>query len=1102
MPRLLLVDENASIQRSAEILLSGTDVELVTASSAEEALEKVASGTEFQVALIHAFLPGPMDGWQLLTHLRNHPATARMPIAMMAGVLKEVDPVQIAEAPIQGFLRKPIELGNLRDRLATLMATPVAEPPSPSPAPMEPVPKPPSAALGAPGGSPQGWRDEHSGSTQIEPDAAGYPPPPQPEGTAPGGRSAASAPLSDEPHRPAGPSLRSIPPDVVAARGGFETGPQALWVGTQKGLARWEKGAWSSVSLADSGLKDEQVYSLAETRAPDGSRILWVGTEAGLLQIHGREKRVFTLEDGLPSLFIYHLLETRDGDGGSSLWAATRGGGVARYKGGVWTGEGKIQGQPSPSVYHLKETRSKDGRRWLWGASFGNGILRRSLDREHAPWEVFDDQNLPQLPSNGILRMEEDRHGFLYAMTQRGVVRLRFEDPQDPARPTSLETFSTESGLPSPMCSFGASLRDSQGRIWVGTPHGAALLDPALETPVPPPTALVLERLLVSGRARQPLQAPSFPHRENSLTFEFAMPHLAKTGDAYFRTQMLGLEANPTDWTQATQREFAALAAGTYTFRVWGQDQLGREAPPLDFPFTIRPAPWKHPLALMVYLALVVLATLGAVQARHRALKRHNEELEAKVKERTLQLEERSRELAVSERRAQEASQAKSVFLSNMSHELRTPLNAILGFARLMRRGVGIQNQDRDHLDRIHRAGEHLLGLINDVLSISKIEAGKLVLNPVPFALRPFAQGIEEMMQVRAREKGLAFQVEIDPNLPEACLADEGKLRQVLINLLGNAIKFTVTGTVGLRFLAQEESVHFSVWDTGPGISPQELETLFQEFTQTETGRQSKEGTGLGLHISQAMVRLMGGELMVDSKLGTGTAFFFTLNLEPAQGQVRQAIKPRQILGLADGEPARKILVVDDQEDNRDLARELLEGWGFDVQVAEDGVSALEAWERWQPEAVFMDLRMPRLRGEAAATKLRELEGNQRRTAVFALSASVLGIDREQILAAGFDEFIQKPFHEHVLAEVLERYLGVRFKTEGLEAAQPEPPSNIDWQGFPEAWRPAFRQALLLGDLDEAQARLQELGEHPAVPYLELRIREFRTEEILQQMGE
>jgi CheY-like chemotaxis protein len=486
----------------------------------------------------------------------------------------------------------------------------------------------------------------------------------------------------------------------------------------------------------------------------------------------------------------------------------------------------------------------------------------------------------------------------------------------------------------------------------------------------------------------------------------------------------------------------------------------------------------------------------GIVHWRQRALRARNEELEAKVRERTLELE-------ASERRAQEATLAKSRFLASMSHELRTPLNAILGFAMLLRKKPERSQEDRDHLDRIHRAGEHLLGLINEVLSISKIEAGKLTLNMGPFALRGMVGSIAEMIGVRTHEKGLDLEVHVAPEVPDAVEGDEGKLRQVLINLLGNAVKFTSVGTISLSITQEDDRTRFEVRDTGAGISPQERDSLFGAFAQTEAGRRSREGTGLGLHISQAMVQLMGGEIRVESEQGKGSQFHFTLLLRHAETAGDRGLETREALGLAEGQVSLRVLVVDDRVDNRDLLRELLQGWGFQVKEAVDGQEGLELWEAWSPQVVWMDLRMPRLDGPEAVRRIRVLESElgRARTAIFALSASVLETDRSAVLAAGFDEFIFKPFQESQIAAAMEKHAGVRFlRAEASRSQESLPLQKEEISTLPEAWRKDFQNSLLLGDAEEALRLLETLEDATLAPRIASFVRAYRFDEILRTL--
>ena len=486
--------------------------------------------------------------------------------------------------------------------------------------------------------------------------------------------------------------------------------------------------------------------------------------------------------------------------------------------------------------------------------------------------------------------------------------------------------------------------------------------------------------------------------------------------------------------------------------------------------------------------------------------KRIEEELRASeeaLRETQLHLEQqvaqRSEQLLLAKEVAEEANRAKSVFLANMSHELRTPLNAILGFTQILRSTPGPRSEEHSYLDKIHRAGEHLLVLINDVLSIAKIESGKLTLVDSRFSLRGMFQGIREIVAVRADEKSLELELRIAEEVPGNVAADEGKLRQVLINLLSNAIKFTATGKVSLVVTQVQERTRFEVRDTGPGMTGEELGHLFTAFTQTDSGQKAKEGTGLGLHISQAMVHLMGGEITVDSEVGRGSCFRFELRLEPVQAIDPATSSGREILGIAEGQAPLRMLVVDDRTDNREVLRGILELWGFEVQEATDGLEALLAWEAWSPEIVWMDLRMPNMDGWAAvaAIRTRERERQRPRTLIFAISASVLEVDRAQVLADGFDEFIPKPFREEQIVQTLEQHAGLVFRRREAQEARTEALDPAWLQRLPGPWKADFQRAIRIGDNDEALRLLGLLGGDPGVRALEDMVRSYHNDELL-----
>jgi signal transduction histidine kinase/DNA-binding NarL/FixJ family response regulator len=424
------------------------------------------------------------------------------------------------------------------------------------------------------------------------------------------------------------------------------------------------------------------------------------------------------------------------------------------------------------------------------------------------------------------------------------------------------------------------------------------------------------------------------------------------------------------------------------------------------------------------------------------------------------------------------ANHAKSAFVANMSHELRSPLNAIIGFSRLVARAPELSSMIRADVGVIAKSGEHLYNLINQVLDLSKIEAGRMMINESDVDLFALAEELEDLFSLAARDKGLFLHVECAPDLPRTIHADAGKLRQVLINLLGNAFKFTQEGGVALRLGCAETAggvrLSCAVTDTGPGIAADELGRLGKAFVQAQAGRDAREGTGLGLAISSSFVQLMGGELTMTSVLGKGTTAIFHIPFKPAVATDLPAA-PAHPVRLAPGQPIRRVLAVDDLAEGRQLLTRLLTPLGFEVREAANGREALELWESWKPDLIFMDMRMPVMDGREATRRIRALARGAD-TAIIALTASSLESERQEILADGCDDFLPKPFQEDVLFDMLHRHLGVEFIYDDVVHAAPaEAPEAARFARLPLALLARLRAALAQLDSDAVSSAIEEI---------------------------
>jgi len=435
----------------------------------------------------------------------------------------------------------------------------------------------------------------------------------------------------------------------------------------------------------------------------------------------------------------------------------------------------------------------------------------------------------------------------------------------------------------------------------------------------------------------------------------------------------------------------------------------------------------------------------------HLQLRNLQKSLEIKVASRT-------RDLAMALQEAKAANSSKNVFFSQITHELRTPMNAVLGFVQLMQRDKQLSPEQQKYLQIINHSGEHLMALINDVLEVSKIEAGRLILEKNNFDLYRLLKNIEEMWGLKAQAQNVEFGIERGDLVPRYIQADQQKLQQVLINFLANAVKFTQVGQITLTvdYNPQKPSqIIFAVADTGLGISPTDLDLLFNPFVQTEAGRNSKSGTGLGLSICREYIELMGGQIQVVSEVNQGSTFSFNIPIELGY-HISDPTEPRRVISLKPSQLVPKILVVEDRWENRQFLARLLEIVGFEVKEAENGKEAIAIWSEWSPELILMDLQMPIMDGYEATQHIKRQNQSVK---IIAITASNFQEQKKFILTSGCDDLLSIPFQAEELWSKLARYLPVEYVYEQYDDSITHlPESNktnaeqISLSGMPAKW--------------------------------------------------
>ncbi len=605
-------------------------------------------------------------------------------------------------------------------------------------------------------------------------------------------------------------------------------------------------------------------------------------------------------------------------------------------------------------------------------------------------------------------------------------------------------------------------------------------------------------------------QGERFLHSSDNLTLayskepiriRFSSPDLELGSIPLFQTRLRGFDSN---WSapRADIREvqFTNLLGGPFTFEIRAITPDGKVGPIASFSFNIRP-PWhRSSLAWILYFLLLGTGIFLYIRWRLSGSERERMRLEAVVSERT-------HELAQARDEAEKANQAKSTFLANMSHELRTPLNGIIGFAQLLCRSETLDDKHQRYSNTIDQSGRHLLRLVNEVLDLSKIEAGRLSVRHAPLSLSGMIDSIAASAHNEAKRRNLTFRIHISDTLPLYVIGDEVKLRQILENLISNALKFTSEGVVEFSITVAPDSGHtlFSVKDTGRGLTEKDQLRVFEPFAQSSSGSDSELGTGLGLPISRRLAELMGGTLRVESKLGFGSTFTLALPLESIAIEPTLTNQESHIITGYTGSPKR-ILVVDDIEVNRDLLAEILGTLGLEYDLCPRAEVALKLVETKIFHAVLLDLRMPGMDGYELARRIR----NHRQASIagipiIAMSASVLKEDHSTALAAGCDDFLSKPFLVDDLILILERRLALRWNRKPAH----DPSAQSDAEGSSPDLSIGDLETLLAparaGDIFRLHKALQSIRRHSTSPLLteiELAAKSFQMAKIRKRLEE
>lgn len=694
-------------------------------------------------------------------------------------------------------------------------------------------------------------------------------------------------------------SAAKVPPmrDVRAvAEGPDGSGKRVLWFGTRTGVVYWDGKAWKTLHR---GLPSPEIFSLAV----DAHGTLWVGTVAGAAylrpgettfhptpgfsgRIHaitpngqelwaGTEKGLYRWMDrvwapvvgGPGTVPIFAVAFTYPPGLPPSLWAATAGHGVWESKNKQWTQHHPNPNFPKSEMSCFLVSPGPKGELWLWVGIQGNGLARMDTRHPEKGWVPFSTRNNKvALPENIVRSIARDTKGSIYIGQSLGICRFKLDDTG--MNLAEVESLWNPDGLPSRPTHFCSGFTDSEGKVWFGFPEEAGLLDPESGLLPPNPPAPIFEATEVQGRPFNFQPGIALRHQQNKIMFEFFIPSFLLEEDIQFQTQLAGFE-EPTAWGMENRREFTDLRAGSYVFKVWAQDGKGRVGPPLLLPFSVRPAPWRHPLALTLYFIAGILSIAAWVRFRTGVLRERAERLQVAVASATAEIQEANAQL-------HRLNEEKNQFLGIAAHDLKNPLSGILLTLDLLEGEEDLKEVESAR-QGIRKATIQMVELIKRLLDVSAIESGNRRFELVSVELLPVAYAAKEAFRAQAASKGLHLRVEAqDP--AATVMADLATLHEIVENLVSNAVKFTTASPsskeVLLRVRSEAGEGILEIADQGPGFTPEDLSHIWGAFVRLSAKPTGGEhSTGLGLSIVKQFVEGMGGHVELDTEIGKGSTF-------------------------------------------------------------------------------------------------------------------------------------------------------------------------------------------------------------------------------------